>query len=309
MNLRRRKPHDSLYMLLDTMCNAFGGIILLAVLVVLLTSRSKTQSATADSTRLLERRIALAQTNLQQSLQLAASLHAQAGDDRWKEQVSLLAERQQLEEELKAIREFAARSAEEIDANASSDPSERLKKLDAQLTDGEVKKLEEQNKIDALKEEKKRVAAQLNVLKKKMEEVVKQSQQELRLPREHNTDRQAVYIIVLYGRIYFCHNADMTRNETDIKWTDRGGVEYADPRKSRGLDPVANAAQIRAYFTAQAHNSVYVVFLTLADSFPAFIRAKELAVECGLPYGWLPWQVSLDGPLCFSTSGYTPSPQ
>ena len=295
-------------MLLDTMCNAFGGIILLAVLVVLLTSKAKTQS-TADSTKLLERRVALAQTNLQQSLQLAASLHAQAGDDRWKAQVSLLAERQQLEEELKAIREFAARNAEEIDANAGSDPSERMKKLDAQLTDAEVKKLEEQNKIDASKEEKKRVAAQLDVLEKKMDEVVKQSQRELRLPREHNTDRQAVYIIVLYGRIYFCHNADMTRNEVDIKWTDRGGVEYADARKGKGFDPVANAAQIRTYFTAQAHNSVYVVFITLPDSFPAFIQAKQLAVECGLPYGWLPWQVSLDGAVCFSTSGYTPSPQ
>lgn len=309
MNLRRRKPHDSLYMLLDTMCNAFGGIILLAVLVVLLTNKEKTQNVDAESTRLLERRIALAKTNLQQSLQLAASLHAQAGDDRRRAQMSLLAERQQLEGELKAIREMAARNAQEVDANASSDPSERLKKLEAQLTDAEVKKLEEQNKIDASKEEKKRVATQLDVLEKKMEEVVKQSQQELRLPKEHNTDRQAVYIIVLYGRIYFCHNADMTRNETDIKWTDRGGVEYADPRKAKGYDPIANAAQIRAYFTTQAHNSEYVVFITLADSFPAFIRAKQLAVECGLPYGWLPWQVSLDGPVCFSSNGYTPSPQ
>jgi hypothetical protein len=44
MNLRRKKPADSLYMLLDTMCNAFGGIILLAVLVVLLTSNEKSQS-------------------------------------------------------------------------------------------------------------------------------------------------------------------------------------------------------------------------------------------------------------------------
>src|SRR5579871_6882881 len=67
MNLRRRKPHDSLYMLLDTMCNAFGGIILLAVLVVLLTSREKSQSATkGDSLERLQRRVALAQTNLQQ---------------------------------------------------------------------------------------------------------------------------------------------------------------------------------------------------------------------------------------------------
>jgi hypothetical protein len=309
MNLRRRKPHDSLYMLLDTMCNAFGGIILLAVLVVLLTSKEKTQSAAADSTKMLERRVALAQTNLQQSLQLAATLHAQAGDSRWKTQVSLLTERQKLEAEIKTIRDLAARNTEDIDANASSDPSERMKKLDAQLTEEEVKKLEEQNKIDASKEEKKRLSAQLDVLEKQMEELAKQSQQELRLPREHNTDRHVIYVIVIYGRIYICTHADLTRNETDIKWTDRGGVEYVDCRKDKGLDPVANAAQLQTFFTDLEHSGAYVVFLTLGDSFPAFIRAKQLAVECRLPYGWMPWQVSIDGPLCFSDSGYTPSPQ
>lgn len=309
MNLRRRKPHDSLYMLLDTMCNAFGGIILLAVLVVLLTSKEKTQSAAGDSTEMMQRRVALAQTNLQQSLQLAASLHAKAGDDRWKGQVSLLAERQQLEQDLKMIRELAARNAEEIDANAGSDPSERLKQLDAEFTQSEVRKLEEQNKIDASKEEKKRVAAQLDVLEKQKEELAKQSQRELRLPREHNTDRHPIYAIVIYGRVYLCHNSDLTRNETDIKWTDRGGVEYADARKDKGLDPVANTAQLHASFTALERSSAYVVFITLGDSFPAFIRAKQIALECGLPYGWLPWQVSLDGPVCFSTSGYTPSAQ
>lgn len=79
MNLRRKTPPDSLYLLLDTLCNAFGGIILLAVLVVLLTSKEKSQSATAsDSQEMLQRRLALSQTNLQQSLQLAASLNAKA---------------------------------------------------------------------------------------------------------------------------------------------------------------------------------------------------------------------------------------
>src|SRR5665213_627557 len=99
MNLRRKGPPDSLYMLLDTMCDAFGGIILLAVLVVLLTNEEKIQNAKpSDSTQMMQRRVALAQTNLQQSLQLAASLHATASDDRWKNQVTLLSERQQLED-------------------------------------------------------------------------------------------------------------------------------------------------------------------------------------------------------------------
>src|SRR5579863_9001463 len=84
MNLRRKQPSDSLYLLLDTLCNAFGGIILLAVLVVLLTSKEKSQSATSsDSQEMLQRRLALSQTNLQQSLQLAASLNAKANDPRW----------------------------------------------------------------------------------------------------------------------------------------------------------------------------------------------------------------------------------
>ena len=79
MNLRRKSPADSLYLLLDTLCNAFGGIILLAVLVVLLTSKEKSQSATAsDSQEMLQRRLALAETNLQLSLQLAASLNTKA---------------------------------------------------------------------------------------------------------------------------------------------------------------------------------------------------------------------------------------
>lgn len=311
MNLRRRKPHDSLYMLLDTMCNAFGGIILLAVLVVLLTSKEKIQSATAsDSQKMLERRVALAQTNLQQSLQLAASLHAKANDDRWKTQVSLLATRQQIEDEIKLIRDLAAQNAKEIDANAGSDPAERMKKLDAQITEGEVKQLEAQNKIAASEEEKKHVAAQLAALEKQMVEVAKLSQRELRLPREHDTDRQVVYIIVLYGRIYCCHNADMTRNENDIQWTDRTGVEYAAPKKTKGLDPIANASQLRTYFTTEAHSSVYVVFIAARESFPTFIRAKQLAVESGLPYGWVPWRsVQEDGDLSFSASGTMPRPQ
>src|SRR5262249_33176383 len=152
---------DSLYMLLDTMCNAFGGIILLAVLVVLLTSKEKTQSATAADSRELQRRVALAETNLQQSLQLSASLQAQANDDRWKDQVSLLTTRQKLENELQALRELAAQNSQAIDANAGSDPADRMKQLDAVIAEDRVKRLAAQNKIAASEEEKKRVAARL----------------------------------------------------------------------------------------------------------------------------------------------------
>jgi hypothetical protein len=310
MNLRNRKPSDSLYMLLDTMCDAFGGIILLAVLVVLLTSEEKIQNATrSDTSEMMQRRVAVAQTNLQQSLQLAASLHATANDDRWKSQVELLAQRQQLEDEIKRIRELAAQNEKEIDANAGSDPTERLKKLDDQIAETEVKKLAAQNSIDAATDEKKHTSERLAALERQMAEVAKMSERELRLPREHDTDRQVVYAIVMYGRVYFCRNTDMTRNENDIQWTDGPGVEVAAPKQGKGWDPSINAAQFKSYFTAQLRNSVFVDFVVIGDSFPAFIRAKQLAVESGMPYGWIPWRLKEDGGLSFSAVGYMPKPQ
>jgi hypothetical protein len=311
MNLRHKKPHDSLYMLLDTMCNAFGGIILLAVLVVLLTSKEKIQraTATADSTQALQRRLAIAQTNLQQSLQLTASLHTTANDDRWKDQVSLLATRQQLDDDIKRLRDVAAQSAQEIDANAGADPAERLKQADAKLAEEEKKKLAAQNKLDAAGDEKKRVEARLVGLEKQMDAAMKLSQRELRLPKEHDTDRQAIYAIVIYGKIYFCRNADMTRNNVDIAWTEKLGAEYAAPIKSRGLDLVRNAAELRSYFTAQTRNSVYINFIALEDSFAECIKAKQLAGECGMPYGWIPWKNAQIPALSFAPTGYVPRPQ
>jgi hypothetical protein len=311
MNLRNRKPSDSLYMLLDTMCDAFGGIILLAVLVVLLTNEEKIQKAAThdDSTEMMQRRAALAQTNLQKSLQLAASLRVTANDDRWKTQVSLLAERQQLENDIQRIRELAAQNEKEIDANAGSDPTERLKELDARAAEAEVKRLTMQNSIDASNEQKKHTAGQLAAFEKQMAEVTKLSQRELRLPREHDTEREAAFAIILYGRVYFCRNADMSRNERDIQWTDRAGSELAAPRKDRGLDPAANAAQIRAYCAAQMKNNVFIDFIVMPDSFSTFIQAKQLAVETGIPFGWIPWRLNEDGELSFSSVGYMPKPQ
>jgi hypothetical protein len=309
MNLRRKTPSDSLYLLLDTLCNAFGGIILLAVLVVLLTSKEKSQSATSSDTQeMLQRRVAIAQANLQQSLQLQTSLQTKANDERWKTQVSLLATRQQIQDEIKAIRELAAQNAKELDATASADPAERMKDLIARLAAAQLKKLEAQNSLDASKENTKRLNTRLAGLEKQAADLVNESQRQLRLPKEHETSKRVIYIIARYGRIYTCRNSDLSRNETDIEWTSMLTSDIAEPKQGKGIDPNANAAALRTYFKNQSGSSVYMAFCVFEDSFPAFIRAKQLATESGLAYGWDPYQFS-DGPVSFGAVGHTPKPQ
>lgn len=65
MKRRALIPADSLDLLLDTMCNTFGGIILIALLVALL-SRTGGPSAEAPASQALhEQRIALAEGELE----------------------------------------------------------------------------------------------------------------------------------------------------------------------------------------------------------------------------------------------------
>lgn len=310
MNLRRQRPGDSLDMLLDTMCNTFGGIILLAVLVTLLTSKERHGSAAtaSDTQEMLQRRLAMAQANLQQALQLHTSLQTKANDERWKTQVSLLATRQQIQDEINAIRELAAQSSKELDATASADPAERMKNLNAQLAATQARKTEAQNSLAASKENAKRLNTRLVSLEKQAADLVNESQRQLRLPKEHETGKRVIYMIARYGRIYPCRNFDLSRNESDIEWTSTLTREIAEPRRGKGIDPVANAATLRTYFGSQSGSSVYMAFCVFEDSFPAFIRAKQLATESRLAYGWEPFRLS-DGPVSFGAAGHTPKPQ
>ena len=238
MNLRRKTPSDSLYLLLDTLCNAFGGIILLAVLVVLLTSKERSQNTSAsDSQEMLQRRLALAQTSLQQSFHLAASLNAKANDARWKQQVALLSTRKELQDSIQQIRDTILQTGKELDAVNTADPAERLKFLNSELATAQARKLEIQNSLAAAEENIKRLKQRLADMEKQVTAKLDELQRPLRLPKEHETGKRVVYIIVRYGHIYPCRNSDLSRNETDINWTSGLDNEIAEPIRGKGSRP------------------------------------------------------------------------
>jgi len=309
MNLRRKTPPDSLYLLLDTLCNAFGGIILLAVLVVLLTSKEKTQSSkAADSQEMLQRRLAIAQTDLQKSQQLAASLKAKANDERFKQQVALLSTRKDLQDVIQQTKDTVAQSGKDLDTASAVDPSERLKFLNAQLAAAQAHKLEAKNSLAAAEENTKRLKQRLADMERQVTAKLDELQKPLRLPKEHETGKRVIYIIVRYGHIYLCRNFDLSRNETDIDWTTTLTGETAEPRRGMGIDPTGSTAGLINFFKNMSDDSVYVAFCVYEDAFPAFSRAKQLASDCGLAYGWVPFQLS-DGPVSFGSVGHTPKPQ
>lgn len=309
MNLRRKKPHDSLYMLLDTMCNAFGGIILLAVLVVLLTNQEKaSKGAASDRQEMLERRLGLAWTNLEQSMRLATTLQEKANDPSRKQQVALVSTRTQLQSQVQQIRLAIDQGQKEIDSANAADPAQRLKFLNGELATAQTKKLDVQNALTAVQENIKRSKQRSADMGRLIAAKRNDLERPLRLPKEHETGKRVVYLIARYGRIYPCRNSDLSRNETDIIWTSGISDLTAEPIPGRGINPITNPATLEAYFASQSRESVYMAFCVFEDSFPAFIHAKEIAMAKGLSFGWDPFK-NEDGPVTFSENGHRPKPQ
>jgi hypothetical protein len=291
------------------MCNAFGGIILLAVLVVLLTSKEKSQSATSsDSQEMLQRRLVLAEADIQQSLRLLAELSAKTNDDRLKAQIALLAVRNELKDSLQQTRDAFTRESKDLETVNAADPSERLKFLNAELAVAKTHKLEAQNSLAATDENIKRLKQRLLDMERQVSDKLNDLQRPLRLPREHETGKRVVYVIARYGHIYPCRNSDLSRNEIDINWISKHGGEIAEPIPGKGLDPTINLRGLESYFSGQPRESVYLVFCVFEDSFPAFIRARQLAVASGVAYGWEPFREA-DGPVAFGETGHTPKAQ
>ncbi len=310
MNLRRKQPPDSLYMLLDTMCNAFGGIILLAVLVTLLSSKERQArgESSSDNREMVQRRLALAQTNLQQSLELLAVLQTKADDDQWKNQVALLSTRTELQEALQLLREAVASSGREVDTAGATTPSERLKYLKANLTAAQARKLEAENGFAAATQNIKRLKQRRADLERQVATKLEESQSALRFPKEYQTGKRVIYIIACYDRIYPCRDADFSRNESSIHWTSRLIDEVAEPIRGKGIDPTVQASELKSYFNRLPRDQVYVAFCVFEDSFAAFNQAKRSAVSCGLAYGWEPFR-NEEGPIVFTQFGNKPKPQ
>lgn len=309
MNLRRKHPSDSLYLLLDTLCNAFGGIILLAVLVVLLTSKEKTHSsASADSQEMLQRRLELAQSNLQKAQQLAAKLQSQAGDPKMRAQMDLLGSRKEIQDAIQKARDVAAQASRDLDSSSAVDPAERLKYLNAQLAAAKLKKLDTTNSLTIAIEKSNQEKANIYKLEAQVTNKLEELQRPLRLPKEHETGKRVIYIIARYNKLYLCRNYDLSRNETDIHWTSDLTSETAEPIATRGIDAKNNASGLTVFFKNFADNTVYIAFCVYEDSFPAFIQAKQSAADAGLAFGWEPFLIS-DGSITFGALGHTPKPQ
>lgn len=279
----KREEGDSLDLLLDTMCNLFGGIIFVALLVALLAGEDASQKVNPGrnpSQDLLDREIA----NLQQDFDALKRSVDEAG--KMAEGAKGAAAEQQAFADLKAEVQ-ALRAALEL-ANQEAPEGQDLGQYLQQTKDKkavlERETLDLENKQKSLKEEKERLKKRLADLQKRGEEVAEQKTEGLRFPRERASAKRPFWILLTEKGFYPVHNPSAGLSY----WTDyvnvRESLEKAEvaAKSGRGL---RNEKEIRAVLSEISPSKFYPVFIVSPDSFLEFRKARDIALSMEFEIG------------------------
>lgn len=295
-------------LLLDTMCNTFGGIVLIAILVALLsqTAGPKTpdQHITKETSEMLVRKIRSAQSDLDEAMRGIVP-----NDSRSTKVLSeLILKKHKLAELLSAQEEILAinQNLTQIEAKKSTmDLSHEFKRIKSQLAlmNQECERIE--NSIKTMTENSDRLTKRSSAIAAQIQDHRAKRVAKLRFPKEHHKTKQILNVILRYSRAYpFMTGPD--ENNSDILWSDRGTYMLAEPNRSAGLSiDTRNSDMLRTF--QRFRTDVYQIAIHVyPDSLDEFRQFRDLVVQMGFDYGWDP--MNPDITYKWGSEGTSPPP-
>ena len=296
MRRRSRPPKDSLDLLLDTMCNAFGGIVLIAILVAILIEKpgdesSKSPASGKESLEKLRK--------LRELQELEEDL--QDLQTRWEENrelIELVEERDRLARILSNRQETAALSVVQLNERLTKAAEERTKLLaDVSQLQRELASLESQilDKRESMES-----------LQGEMEELIASRMSETRPPELRDAGGIQVSLIVRYGEIFpvalfeFNSSGDVHGvydNEESIRWSGpvttpvqgRGWEATGDNQDFQSL--ISGISRYNQLHSARPSRRMHIALFVYGDSFNYINPLLEKIDEAGnIARGWEPWE-------------------
>lgn len=278
---RRVSPFDSLELLLDTLCNTFGGILFISILVTVLLQMSHPKSEEESTDETTNKRDEIIRANLEEHLEdLKLSLQTQQsvlqslhpGDwDAANEQRLLLEDA--LAEQLNKVGELAA-------------DIEQLKQMEREVKE----QVENEGRTIADLEA---ALAAIEKEKKKSEEDVKESKI---VPVASRTNRMPIAVVIRYGRFYVLHRYDnqarVGLNTADFLVLENSSVGIMVRPKASGGVPLDFSPHsiegVRESLRQFAPERTFLDVVVRPDSYDAFAAFRKIATKLGFQYSVLP---------------------
>lgn len=285
MTRRKRKlrTDSSLDLFLDAICNAFGGIMFIAILVSILVSmRSNEPQDASESSSISEAEASRLQERLE-SLQLQVRTVAQSNSDREKllltegdtEVEGLRAKHQALVERLESLRNKQA-------ANLNS----------ARVNDQSIR--EAQTELQELATELREARIAAAERSKDFEEALDETETMTQLPKVAETRKGNVMLAIRHGKLYLLTDetgkSSLGVNEDHFTAVGIPGLVRVTPKVDKGwpLGQPSGKAELDRLLRRYSTSSTFLSVAVWPDSFKEFGDFKEKLVEEGFEYDLLP---------------------
>jgi hypothetical protein len=304
MRKLRGNPTDSLDLLLDTLCNVFGGIILIACLLALLTrdQKGETKKIVNESHgQLLERRIEAATEEIEGLKQLLMELD-RAGHPGLRK---LAAERDSLKQTLERLRGDKA-EAKKQQAKATTDsfvdPGRELTALRIQVQKKQLELEASKSQLSAVADKLSHLTDRIAQLQGELRTSEANRIVKLRFPKERAKTKGAFPVILRHGQIY---PLSVDFPGLARRFLDEDSIEVT-PLPGQGLTLPNHAADVHAIIATCMKTDRYVTIYVFPDSFESFRKLKSLMHDANCEYGIEVWEDH--EPLRFGSRGTSPNP-
>ena len=279
MNIRRRSLTDSLQLLVDTICNLFGSIVIISLLMAVI-AKDVPPDASPKASADLQRQIQQAQSELDESRRFRSTIQPTADD----------AQRLALADRIDQLKTVVSSNLTLIQSTAANTNA-----ITAQIP------------IENLLKEKSALETQLAAVTNQLDRLKQANTRQLRLPRERATGKKTYYFICRFGKIYPVHvmlNDRRELNTQTLDWRRTPDGEIATPKRELGYDPATGLAAFTRLFNEIPAQTFSIHFLVYNDSFPAFLTARQIPLARNFDTGWEFF--TEDRQVIFSASGEAP---
>ena len=304
MRRSRRTINDSFDLLLDTICNAFGGIVLIAVLITLLTKHAREtvdpKSATEDRD-VVEQQIFDTRSELDELQRYFDEIREKSPPDQ-----QAIAALQVATERLEAAKraneaawaewQTAASRAGGNDPDADRLVSERAS-LARRLADAQSAQSAADSTLD-------RMQRRLQDLQDKIDQEIAARSEMLRLPKERSKEGGLSNFVLFFDEVFPLHlfrDRRWQENREPLAWVDvTERTCEVSPQRGKGIAPGAVAVQLKETIAAMQKGGEYAVIYLTPDSVKAYRALRHELIQAGLLFGWavderIPQQFGPDG--------------
>lgn len=305
----RTTQNDSLDLLLDTICNAFGGIVLIAILITLLTSDTKQklqEAATSADRELVERQIASVQSDIKEAEEYLARQAPSVSVD-----PNLVARLDVAKAALQTAKDknTEAWSAwEKAAAKASGNDPEADKILGEKVSvASRLARL--RTETEALNAKLSRLKQRLEDLKRERSDIVASKAEQLRLPKEQAERGGQRFFLLKNNEIYpldIERNGRLAENRDSLDWSEQDGDSFeVTPRKGKGVSPEDASGRLDATLELIKKEGGYAALNVDSKSGQAYRALRAELIRRGVPFGWSHRESSTEG---FGPNGTKPPP-